>query len=178
MILRWLQVLANIGEDSFNGLQFHFEAETVKSGIFPITHNPAHLLHFLFPSPLNPSIRPLGSLFKDSSNKSRPPSFLAVLLLVDNLHHIHNEGLKLDLRDLPVPIRVQLAEDVADVLLGGCFDIEGVGQSAQELAELMPLDVAGVVGVEGVEGVLEFPLGKVQNLLKAHSIIGMDGSSP
>lgn len=42
----------------------------------------------------------------------------------------------------------------------------------------MLLDVSGVVCVEGAERVLEFLLGKVQNVLVAHSIIGIDGSSP
>lgn len=114
----------------------------------------------------------------DISNKSLSLSFLVLLLLLDNLHHIHNKCLKLPLRDLPITIRVQFHQNLADILLTGRLDIEGIGQSPQQLAQFMSFDVSGVVCVEGAEGVLQLLLGEVQNVLVAHSIIRIDGSSP
>lgn len=161
---------------------FIFGVETVKKSK---TLDPPFFHYFHFqncpdhsrPSQ-NPTIHPFGSLLIDFSNKSREASFLVLLLLLDNLHHVHNKCLKLRLRDLPVPVRVQFYQNLSDVLLTGRLDIEGIGQSPEQLAQLMPLDVPGVVSVEGAEGVLEFLLGEVQNVLVAHSIILIDGIRP
>ena len=75
------------------------------------------------------------------------------LLLLHDLHHVHDEGLELFLRDFAVSVGIKLLEDVTDVLLRGLLHVEGVGQSLQQLPQLVPFDGARIVGVELVEGV-------------------------
>lgn len=63
-----------------------------------------------------------------------------------------DQFLELELSDPAVSIGVDRSDQVIDVGEGGFLDVEGHCDSADELTELVLLEVAGVVDVELFEG--------------------------
>lgn len=77
--------------------------------------------------------------------------------------------LELELSDPAVSVCVDRSHEVVDVGEGGFLDVEGHRDSADELAELVLLEVAGVIHVELFEGCGELLGGDCDHFVRIHA---------
>lgn len=109
-----------------------------------------------------------GNIYYDSL--ADHSGILRLALLLDDLHDLMNQLLELQLGDPAIAVGVNRSHEVVDVGEGGLLDVEGHGDPADELPELVLLEVAGVVHVEFLEGCGQFFGGHCDHLVRIHGV--------
>lgn len=109
-----------------------------------------------------------GNIYYDSLGDHS--GILGLALLLDDLYDLMDQLLKLQLSDPAISVGVNRSHEVVDVGEGGLLDVEGHCYPADELPELVLLEVAGVVHVEFLEGCGQFLGGHCDHLVRIHKV--------
>ena len=101
-------------------------------------------------------------------NISIQPSLclLASPILLNQLHHIHYQCLKLPLRYLTIPVGVQFIQNNVDIVIRWLLNIESIRQSFEQQGQFVSFDCTRLVRVKCFESVTEFLRCHLEGLLQ------------